>query len=157
MKKLTYIFIALLALSACDSSRVFQDYRDFDNTMWHQDTVVKFSFEIQDASLKYNLKTHVRYALQYPFHNMYYKYRLLGPGDEILMDEQMQIFLFDKKTGEPQGSGMGDQFDLTQPVASGFSFPDVGTYKVELIQNMRLDSLPFISSVGWRVEKAVAK
>ena len=64
----------------------------------------------------------------------------------------MQLFLFDPKSGEPYGSGVGDLFDHSQPVLENYTFPASGDYKAELRQYMRLDTLPYILSVGWRVE-----
>ncbi len=141
-------------LTACDSAKVYQDFTDFEEAFWHQDNPVTFEFEIVDTSINYNLQALFRNSLAYPYHNMYYKYKLIDPLDSVLSEELMQVYLFDPKSGEPNGSGVGDMFDQKHTIFEGFKFSESGTYKVELQQAMRLDTLPFILSVGWRVEKS---
>lgn len=147
--------VGLIAfLSACDSAKVYQDFVDFDEVYWHQDSTVTFAFEVEDTSLKYNMQALFRNSLAYPYHNMYYRYKFTGPSDSLISEDLMQIYLFDPKTGEPYGSGVGDMFDQKQALFENYSFDETGMYKIELQQAMRLDTLPFIYSVGWRVENA---
>lgn len=150
-----YYLIILTVLSllvSCDDKKVYDDFTDFDEGFWHQDSVISFSFNIEDASRPYNLKAQFRNSQSYPYHNMYYRYTLKGAGDSILSEEQKQIFLFDPKTGEPYGGGLGDMFDNSQMVLENYTFKEPGVYSVDLKQFMRLDTLPFVLSVGWRVE-----
>jgi len=148
------MLVALLVFfTSCDSTKVYDDFTDFDEGFWHQDSVVSFSFEIDDASQPYNLKAQFRNSQGYPYHNMYYRYTLKDVNGSILNEEQMQILLSDPKTGEPYGSGLGDLFDNSQTVLEDYSFQNSGTYSVDLKQFMRLDTLPYILSVGWRVER----
>lgn len=144
--------LSTLAFFSCDSSKVYEDFTDFEEAFWHQDSVAQFKFTIEDASIPYNLKAHFRNSQAYPYHNMYYQYTLKDGQDSVLAEQMKQIFLFDAKTGEPQGSGIGDLFDNTQTVLENYTFEGPGEYTAELKQYMRLDSLKFILSVGWRVE-----
>lgn len=149
------LILALLValVSSCDSTKVYDDFTDLDEGFWHQDSVVSFSFEIEDASQSYHLKAQFRNSQSYPYHNMYYRYTLKDASDSILKEEQKQIFLSDPKTGEPYGGGLGDLFDNSQTVLENYTFQNPGTYSVDLKQFMRLDTLPYILSVGWRVER----
>jgi gliding motility-associated lipoprotein GldH len=151
-QNVVFSILFVVALAACDSNKVYQDFTDFDQEFWHQDSVVNFHFTINDASQPYNLKTLLRNSQQYPYHNLYYQYTLKGQNDEILKQELKQMFLFDPKTGEPNGGGVGDIFDNSQLVMEGYTFPSAGEYKVSIQQYMRLDTLPFVLSVGWRIE-----
>ncbi len=144
--------IVLLFIMSCDSTRIYDEFTDFDEGFWHQDSVVSFSFDIEDVTQPYNLVAQFRNAQSYPYHNMYYQYTLKDANDSILSEEHKQIFLFDPTTGEPQGSGLGDLFDNSQVVLENYTFQKPGTFFVNVSQHMRLDTLPFILSVGWRVE-----
>jgi len=152
MRSEILFFISILLFSACDSTRVYDDFIDFDEGFWHQDSIVSFSFTIDDVSQPYNLKAQFRNAQSYPYHNMYYHYTLKDAKDSVLSEEQKQIFLFDPKTGEPYGGGLGDLFDHSQIVLENYTFQNPGTYSVDLKQFMRLDTLHSILSVGWSVE-----
>ena len=149
-----YMFVLLILslLMSCDSRKVYDDFTDFDEGFWHQDSVISFSFDIEDTSKPYHLKAQIRNSQSYPYHNMYYRYTLKDASDSVLSEEQEQIFLFDPKTGKPNGGGLGDMFDNSQIVLENYTFEKAGTYSVDLKQFMRLDTLPFILSVGWRVE-----
>lgn len=145
------ILISLLALS-CDSSRVYEDYNDMDNAFWHMDSIQTFTFEIEDASKNYNLLATFRNGSQYPFYNIYFQYSLTDSLDSVVIQELHGADLFNPKTGEPLGSGLGDLFDHRVLLEEDFTFPQPGTYNLKFQQFMRLDTLPFVLSVGGRVE-----
>lgn len=154
LKPFGLILVLLLFFAAsCDRTKVYNDFTDFDDGFWHQDSVVSFSFSIDDTTQPYNLKAQFRNSQSYPYHNMYYRYTLKDANDSVLNEEQKQIFLSDPKTGKPYGNGLGDLFDNSQTVLENHFFQNPGTYSVDLKQFMRLDTLPFILSVGWRVER----
>lgn len=151
MKKyapLALIFIFL----ACDSNKVYEDFHDLEEAYWHEDDIHDFTFNIDDTTKKYNLKVHIRNSQAYPYHNLYYQYTLKNERDSVLKQEMEQMFLFDPKTGEPRGDGVGDLFDNTQTIMEDYTFPKAGPYKMQVQQYMRLDSLPLVLSVGFRVE-----
>ncbi len=148
----TVIFLGLMLIS-CDKTKVYEEFADLEDAFWHQDSVKTFNFEITDPSQPYHLIAHFRNSQAYPFHNLYYKFSLKNDQDSLMDMKQMQVFLFDPKTGEPNGGGIGDLFDNSQVVKDNFTFPKAGTYSVSLQQYMRIDTLPYVLSVGWRVEK----
>jgi len=156
----SYLIVGLIVgsfLVSCDRNRVYEDFSDFDQKFWHQDSVVTFQFAIDNVEQPYMLKTLFRNGRAYPYHNMYYQYTLRNDKDSVLSKELKQIFLFDPKTGEPNGGGIGSTYDQSQVVVEKFTFPAAGMYSVAIQQYMRLDTLPDVLSVGWRVERATEK
>ena len=151
MKHYLIILIVFLAL-ACDSSRVYEDYNDMDDAFWQIDSVQRFKFEIKDQELQYNLLASFRNASSYPFYNIYFQYSLKDSANKVLKEELKDFNLFDPKTGKPFGSGLGDVFDHTVSLEENYQFNYSGQYTLELKQFMRLDTLPFVLSVGARVE-----
>ncbi len=150
-----YIWVALIfMLIACDSSRIYEDYEDMEEAFWHMDSVKRFSFEIEDSTATYNLLATFRNASLYPFYNIYFQYTLTDSLDSTIVQQLTEANLFDPQTGQPYGSGLGDMFDHSVPLMENYSFPSVGSYSLKLQQFMRMDSLPFIMSVGARVELA---
>lgn len=153
-KHLLLILVTAVLVLACDRQRVYEDFMDLEQEFWHQDSVMRFQFAISDASKPYRLIALFRNKQAYPYHNMYYRYTLRDAKDSILRQELKEIFLFDPKTGKPNGGGIGSTFDHSQTVVESHMFPASDEYSVDIQQYMRLDTLPHILSVGWRVERA---
>lgn len=151
--KYNFWLFSLFVVFGCDSTRVFEDNKDLGE-YWDKNTVVSFEFEIVDTIPSYNLYANVRNAYSYPFHNLYYQYTLADSTGTELVSELQNINLFDPKTGEPYGSGLGDLFDHQQLILEDYSFPAEGIYTIRFEQYMRMDTLPLILSVGARVEQA---
>lgn len=147
----------LLAVVACDTSRVYEDYVDFEEAYWHVDSVQSFTFEIQDTNPEYNLFATFRNASTYPYYNLYFQYQLKDSSEEVIIEELKEIHLFDQKTGRPKGDGLGGLFDHQYLLENNYEFSRPGSYTLEFQQFMRMDTLPFLLSVGARVEKAEAR
>ena len=76
----------------------------------------------------------------------------------VLKKELINSFLFDRKTGQPQGvSGVGDIYDHKLNLMENFSFEKSGKYSIQFEQFMRTDTLKGILAVGLRVERAEQK
>ncbi len=153
-KYYTVLFLALLTVvSSCtDASRYHESYVDFDEVYWLEGDRVSFPFEMESVAQPYRVKASFRNTLQYPYHNFYFEYALKDSAGRVLVEELKEIFFFDAKTGEPLGSGLGDYFDQSALLLPNYEFPYAGKYSMELRQMMRLDTLPYITSVGIRIE-----
>ncbi len=141
-------FFLLLLMSACDFDKIYDDYVDMDNQVWHVDTLPHFQFEVLDNSLPYQIDYKIRYALGYPYQNLYVTYYLEDEEENLVSSDLQEIVLFDSKTGEPRGSGLGDIFDYEVTGLSEVTFPNAGKYHFRLKQFMRQEELPFVMSVG---------
>jgi len=147
----------VVVLFACDTNRVYETNTDLADEQWTKDQIVSFDFDIEDANQAYNLYANIRNAQHYPYHNLYYQYELRDSVGTGLKKELQNIILFEPKTGEPFGEGLGDIFDHRQLLLEQFKFPAPGSYSMSLQQYMRNDTLPLIMSVGVRVEKAATE
>ena len=155
MKKYALLscLLLLFALSSCDKNRVFEKNKDFkDNTLAIAD-IQEFKFEIKDTAPKYAIYFNIRNAIFYEYYNLYLKHTLIGPDGKEISTNLHELFLMDKKTGEPLGDGAGDIFDHQVLALKNQTFTQPGTYTIKLQQYMRRDPLPGIMAVGVRVEK----
>ena len=150
------ILAFVIGLASCDSNRVYEDYNDLEEAFWHLDSIQTFTFEIKDTTKAYNLMATFRNASSYPFYNLYFQYTLKDSTGNTMVEHLKEVQLFDAKTGEPQGSGLGDLFDHTFVLEQDYTFENTGKYSLSFEQYMRRDTLPFILSVGARVEFAEA-
>ena len=154
MTRYLSIIVLFVLIVSCDSSRVYEDFNDMEEAFWHLDSIQTFRFEIDDTTRSYNLRSTFRNASSYPFYNLYFQYTLEDSVGNVLRQGLKQVDLFDPKTGEPYGSGLGDLFDHSFVLEEDYTFESAGSYTLSFKQYMRRDTLPFILSVGARVEFA---
>ncbi|WP_224998074.1 gliding motility lipoprotein GldH [Cesiribacter sp. SM1] len=155
----------LLVLNACDEQRVYERNVDIEEYAWHKDSVVHLQVPIENADIPYNIYYNVRNALSYPAQNLYLQIEIADTTGRTIATDLNNIELFDRQTGKPYGEGLGDIFDHQIPVYRDFRFPHAGVYDVKIQHQMREtdrrvmqgNHLPYIMSVGIRVEKAGAQ
>ena len=150
MRAVLLLFFTIVLLFCCDQNRVMEDFKDL-NGIWHKDSTVIFNFNIEDASRTYNLKAEFSSRFTYSYYNLYFNYKLLL-GDSVILKKLEEIILFEPKTGKPLGSGVGNLFDHEKILLEDFSFFTSGSYRIELDQFMRIDSLSDVERVGARIE-----
>jgi gliding motility-associated lipoprotein GldH len=150
--RLVFISISVaVLLSSCDNNRVFEDNKDFSKRAWTLNDTVAFEFLVSEPSANYNLLYNVRNTLDYPYSRIFVNYTLEDSTHRVLVTKLVSNYLFDVKTGEPQGnSGLGDIYDHRFPLESRKLA--AGKYFVKLQQFMRTDTLHGVLAAGIRVE-----
>lgn len=149
--------LMLVSLWACDKSVVYQAHEDIEDGLWYIKNKPEFKVKIEDTLSKYNVYYVFRNSLQYPYYNLYLTRQLTGPDGKVISNVMEELFVSNEITGKPFGSGLGDLFDHKIAIAKNYSFPQSGTYTFKVSQSMRQNPLPFIMSVGIRVEKVEAQ
>lgn len=156
LSNLKTFFLAVVTMAivtACDQNKIYDSYVDLEDSIWHQDTLTSYDFNIEDEILGYDISYNIRYADVYPYHNIYVKYYLEDSTSTIIQSELQEIILFDKKSGTPLGDGLGDIFDRQVLIFEKFKFPAKGEYTFKIKQFMRTENLPGIMSFGLRIDK----
>ena len=145
--------LAILVLSGCDSSRLYEENHDFENMVWTASDIRSFSFEITDSETGYNIYFNIRNTLNYPHYNLYISYQLKDSLNQSIKEGLENVNLFDPKSGDPYGqSSIGNIFDHQFLLLEDYKFDYPGMKSLSLQQYMRYDSLPEIVSTGIRVE-----
>jgi gliding motility-associated lipoprotein GldH len=153
MRKILF-FVMVVMMVACDDTRVFEQYHDFDEHPWKVSEKPKFEFSIDDQQAKYNVYSNVRNAVSYPWSRFFMTYYLADSTGVTLKKNLMNEFLFDSKSGAPLGdSGLGDIYDHQFLLLKDFQFPYKGKYAMEFEHFMRTDSLEGVLAVGLRIER----
>lgn len=145
---LTLVFV----LVACDENRIYDENKEIPNQSWEYENVIPFEAEIEDTSLRYNVYVNLRHTNQYSNSNLWILLYTTFPSGERL-ERRVELPLASKEGkwyGNHSGSMVNHQI-LIQPKAV---FPEIGTYKFEIEQNMRRNPLTEILDVGIRIEKA---
>ncbi len=144
-----------LFFASCDSSRVYEQYHDFDKGLWVVSEKPEFEFAIDQPNQKYNVYCNVRNSSDYPNARFFFTYYFLDSAGTVLQQELKTELLFDSKTGKPFGSsGIGDLYDHQFKILENYKFGQPGKFKVKFEQFMRTDTLSGILAVGLRVERA---
>jgi gliding motility-associated lipoprotein GldH len=156
MRCIFVLTVVALFFSSCDSNRLYEYNKDFNDRTWKTGDTVVFDFKITDLRHKYNIYYSVRNSIDYPYARLFVNYSLTDSlGNELAKKLTVQD-LFDQKTGKPTGtSGLGDIYDHRFPLLSNYEFNQRGKFFLKLEQYMRQDTLPGILAAGVRIEKAV--
>lgn len=159
LRTFVLILLALPLFYACDENRVFEQNKDITDHAWHKDSTLHFQVEISETDVPYHIYYNVRNSVSYPAQNIYLHIEVQDSTGSPISSDLNNIELFDPKTGEPYGEGLGDIFDHRIRVLENFQFPYAGPYLIDVQHRMRdkimVDNrLPDIMSVGVRIEKA---
>ena len=145
--------VLLTALFSCDSSRVYEQQMDFENRSWILNNQPRFDFTITDHTKNYNIYCTVRNSLTFPYSRIFVSYYLNDSSGNQLRKGLVSTYLFDQKTGKPNGSsGLGDLFDHRIPLLTRYHFERPGVYSLSLEKFNRMDTLKGVLAVGLRVE-----
>lgn len=145
----------LLAVTGCDRARLFEDNHDLKDYVWRVAEKPSFTFPVTaaDTAARYTIYINARTTTSYQFFNLFAKFTLTGPDGHVLSRRLHEMNVRDQATGQPLGDGAGDIFDNQFVALRGVRFRQIGTYRADLEQYMRLGVLPDVMSVGVRIAR----
>ncbi len=145
--------LTILLFVGCDSNKIYDNIVEFDDRAWKVAQPAEFEFVVSDTAEHYDISCTLRNSLDYPFARIFIHYALTDSAGREISKQMISNFLFDQKTGEPNGaSGLGDVYDHELPLLKNYSFPYSGKYKVRLEQMMRQDTLRGVLATGLLVQ-----
>jgi gliding motility-associated lipoprotein GldH len=163
---LRYLNLALLALTllagagCTDPNAVTDQNTEIANRNWAYTNKVKFTVNITDAQVPYNLYLNLRVTGDYKYSNMFVLVQQTDPANASTklgtMSTRYEVRLANPD-GEWLGEGSGNLYSYQTPFKTNYKFPAPGTYTFSIEQNMRDNPLREVSDVGIRVEKAVGE
>ncbi|MEQ8359093.1 MAG: gliding motility lipoprotein GldH [Cytophagales bacterium] len=154
IKSCYFGLVIVVFLSACGENTVYQNNVDLSSGKWASQQNILFDFDVEDTTGAYNIAYTLRNGLDYPYYNLYLKYSLKDSSGGTISSGLQELILMNKKSGKPYGSGFGDKYDHQFISLRNFKFPYTGKYYFNIVQYMRIDSLPELYSVGLKVIKA---
>jgi len=145
------VFIGFMAIFGCDQNKVFEQSFEINKYAWRESDTLTFEVNITDTVALYNLYITVSHTFFYQKSNLWIKVFTTFPnGDEL--SKRVELSLADK-TGKWYGDCLGDICDIRVPIQRNAFFESIGTYKFKFQQNMRINPLPQVMEIGFRVEK----
>lgn len=148
------ILALALALSSCDTNRVYEKNEDIAQQKWMSTDSLHFDFEISDHAPK-NLYLNFRHRFGFNWRNVWINLALQFPNDSVfIMPVNMPL---SQPDGQWYGDCSGDVCLMQYPLHdfTAYSFLDTGNYRIALNHDMREDPLLEVLSVGVRVEEYV--
>ncbi len=146
------LMLLITVVTACDSARVFDEYKEIPESTWHKDSLVEFQVPIEDSLQSHNLLVQVRNETSYNFSNLWLFIEVEQPGGEMVKDT-FEVILADP-SGRWLGEGYGGLKTRQVMYRRDVDFPVSGDLKVTIQHGMREETLEGIHDVGFRLEKA---
>ncbi|MFT4772152.1 MAG: gliding motility-associated lipoprotein GldH [Cryomorphaceae bacterium] len=151
-----FLAAALLLASCADENRVFEENVEIPNEKWTVSEKAILEAEINDTLSSHNFLINVRNTERYPYRNLYLFVKTIFPNGKSSKDT-VGIVLADA-TGRWIGNGGGylnSSSHLSNTIMYQYNrrFPLSGTYRFEIEQAMRADTLVGIKNIGLRIEK----
>lgn len=151
-----FTFFALVCLgtmvfSSCDKSKVMEENAQLKNYAWSYEDAKMFTAEIKDTTANYNIYVNVQHSFQFEWRNVWVNIETTFPNGKVY--ERRVNLLLSEPDGKWFGDCLGSNCDIQIPIQQNAFFPLIGKYTFKISQDMRVSPLPYIKSVGMRVEK----
>lgn len=157
-KLLVYSFVCLLIcsllFSSCDKNVVMEAHQSIVSDKWDYTDVKIFTAEITDTVQHYNIAVSMRHGFNFEWRNVWVNIETTFP-DGNKFEKRVNLVLSDAD-GVWHGDILGDNCDILIPIQDNAFFPQVGKYSFKISQDMRVNPLNYVKSVGLRIEKYAA-
>lgn len=142
-------------LTSCGPNYLFEEKVEIPNAAWTYDNVTTFNVEITDTLQIYNLYLELEHSVDYPKQNIYILIHTQFPTGEKIT-ERVPIDFADKG-GQWYGDCGKEWCKLSVNIQEGAFFNALGQHTFGVEQYMRLDPLPGIKSVAFKIEQTENK
>ena len=150
IKVKNFLFFLLVMLPfGCSDDRIYEDFQAVPAGNWGIQDTLRFDLGDLDLSGRKSMIA-VRFNESYPFSNCYVRVISYDSVGVILENKLINVPLFDSKSGEPLGKGIGSTY--TKYDTLPFSFKPE-TRSLTFLQYMRTDQLIGIEALGVKILK----
>ncbi len=134
-KKLMFLFMALIALSACEPEATFFEFKKTSGT-WHKDSIFQFNFETSDTITQFDLFIHIKNTQEYKYSNLFIITSLEFPKGKVEVDTLEYKMAY--PNGKLMGEGIGSLKNNWLWYKEAKQFSESGTYRFKVKQAMRV-------------------
>lgn len=145
------VFCFLCVGSCQDPSIIYDKFEDIPNHAWQYTHIPEFVVKVSDASAPYDLRLNLRVTPNYEYANLFMLVHQHNP-DGSHNSKQVELKLAEPD-GRWLGKGVGSLYSYQISYHKNFIFPDTGTFRFRLEQNMRVNPLKEVTAVGIAVKK----
>lgn len=156
--KQLWTLICIVAIFACDSTKIFNRYTSIIDG-WQRSKPVTFNFKANDTLQHYNMFLKLRANQEFEYSNIFLIAELFYPSGKITKDT------LEYAMADPSGTLLGTGFAVKESVLwykgynKPFKFSEIGNYKLSVTNAMRPydtvqadEKLEGIMDVGFCIE-----
>lgn len=147
----THLLICSLLLSSCDENVVMDSQQNIKSDKWDYADAKTFTAEITDTVQHYNIAVSLRHGFNFEWRNLWVKIETTFPDGKQY--ERRVNLVLSGPDGVWHADILGDNCDILIPIQDNAFFPKVGKYSFKISQDMRVNPLNYVKSVGIRIEK----
>jgi gliding motility-associated lipoprotein GldH len=140
-----------LFLVSCDKSMVMEKQEQIAKYKWDYADAKTFTADITDTIQHYNIYVSVRHGFNFEWRNMWVKIETTFPDGKKY--ERRVNLILSGADGVWHGDCLGDNCDLLIPIQDNAFFPEIGKYTFKIAQDMRVNPLEAVKTIGMRIEK----
>ncbi len=145
------LLLAVFTFTRCDKGRIFEQNQQITDYKWQYNDAKTFVAEIKDTNQHYNLFINVRHSFQFDWRNTWVKITTTFPDGQSF--ERRVNLVLSEPDGHWLGNCLGDNCDMQVSIQQNAIFPKPGKYTFKIAQDMRVNPLNAIKSIGLRIEK----
>ncbi len=152
-RNIVLLLLLCCVMGGCLPSPYYQKQESIPQNQWSYNFNPTFKFDITDSSAHYRPYFIIQHTQAYPYSNLWMWMYIKTPGATTIKKERVNVILADP-TGRWKGRGMGAIYEerVLLDLGDSVKFNRNGTYEIMLEQNMRINPLPEILHVGFRLE-----
>lgn len=143
--------IASMVMMSCGESAVYQNSKMLSEEGWPKYKVISFDYDSKDTTGNYRILVDIRNDNNYPFQNFWLFVHTMSP-DSVEYSDTLNCVLADNY-GKWVGRSSGSMYHVPVEFIHSTPFKKTGTYHFDLVQGMRMDTLPGIKEIGIRIVK----
>lgn len=145
------LLVAAFALASCSNGAVMENTETIKNEKWEYADAKTFTVDITDTTINYTIYVSIRHSFNYEWRNAWVKIETTFP-DGRQFEKRVSLDLA-QANGQWYGDCLGDNCDMLIRIQENAFFPETGTYRFKISQDMRVNPLAFVKSIGMRIEK----
>jgi len=142
----------ILILQACASGVIYEQTVSLPPEGWHKGEPAKFKVNISDTSQVIDVGFTFKHDNDYPYSNLWLFLNVQGPLQANQTDT-LELFLA-RLDGEWLGRERGNMIEVSALFMNGVKMNQPGDYHFTVVQGMRRESLPGISSIELWVQES---
>lgn len=142
--------LSVFTLISCGPNYIYEQTFEIANTEWAYKDTLDFEVEISDTLEIYNLYLDIEHTTDYAKQNIYIMIYTQFPSGERIK-ERVAIDFADKM-GQWYGTCNNSTCQLRINIQQGAFFNLAGRHRFTIEQYMRINPLPGIKSIAFRIE-----
>lgn len=151
LRSMLAVIAVCLGMVSCNPDVVLEQHQQFVNYQWDYADAKTFTAEITDTVQHYNIYVSTRHGFNFEWRNLWVNIETTFP-DGRQFERRVNLVL-SEPDGTWFGECLGDNCDIVIPIQDNAFFPLTGKYTFKISQDMRVNPLKLVKSIGMRIEK----